>query len=56
MTVDEKIMNELLSQPKVRKNVLRMTANELRFFKETLIKTGVYAQYRKERKNKKAGK
>lgn len=56
MTVDEKIMNELLSQPRVRKNVLRMTANELAFFKQALVSQGVYAQYVKERKQKKAGK
>ena len=55
MTFDEKIMNKLLSEPKVRKNVLRMTANELQFFKEALVKTGAYAQYEKEQK-KKAGK
>jgi hypothetical protein len=49
---DETIMNELLSNPKVRKNVLKMTANELQFFKEALVKTGVYAKYCKERKPK----
>jgi hypothetical protein len=56
MTVDEKIMNELLSQPAVRKNVLKMTAKELEFFKQVLISQGVYAQYCKERNSKKAGK
>jgi hypothetical protein len=55
MTVDEKIMNKLLSEPKVRKNVMKMTANELQFFKEALVSSGVYAQYVKEQE-KKAGK
>jgi hypothetical protein len=47
---DEAIMNELLSKPGVRKNVMKMTAGELEYFKKLLVSQGVYAQYVKERK------
>jgi hypothetical protein len=46
----EEIMNELLSQPSVRKKVIKMTRAELEYFKEALLTTGVFAQYCKERK------
>ena len=50
MNYNKKIMQELLSAPGVRENVAKMTSKEKQFFKETLVKTGVYAQYCKERK------
>lgn len=50
--VNEKIMNELLSQPKVRSKVIKMTRAELQFFKEALVSQGIYARYCKERKAK----
>lgn len=46
---DEAIMNELLSQPSIRKHVLKMKAGELKFYKQLLVSTGVYARYCAER-------
>ena len=50
LIVDEEIMNELLSKPEVRKNVMKMTPDELKYFKELLVSTGTYEKYLKERK------
>jgi len=45
-------MNELLSQPKVRKFVLKMTARELEFYKQLLVTQGTYVRYVAERDKK----
>lgn len=50
--VDETIMNDLLSQPTVAKDVLKMTPETLRAFKELLVSEGIYSQYVLEYKNK----
>lgn len=49
---DETIMNELLSQPEIRKQVLRMKAETLAFYKELLVSEGIYTKYVAERKKK----
>lgn len=54
MNIDEQIMTELLSQPEIFENVSKMTEKELEFFREMLIKQGIYARYCQER-NEKAG-
>lgn len=56
MKVDPAIMQELIDQPGVRENVEKMTAKELEWFKEVLVRQGVYAQYVKERKAAGSGK
>ena len=48
-TLDAKIMQELLDQPEVQINVKKMTEAELAFFKEMLVKTGIYARFVRER-------
>jgi hypothetical protein len=52
LPVDEKIMNELLSQPDVSKHVLKMTPAELTMFKQLLVTQGTYARYVEECKKK----
>jgi hypothetical protein len=46
---DEKIMDELLSQPEIKNNVKKMTHEMLEWFKELLISQGIYDKYVKER-------
>ena len=46
--VNEAMMAKLLQEPEVRKSVLKMTANELAFFKKLLVNRGIYARYVKE--------
>jgi recombinational DNA repair protein RecT len=50
LAYNPKIMQELLDQPGVRENVAQMKPETLEWFKESLVKTGVYAAYVKERK------
>lgn len=49
--VDEKIMQELLDSPSVKKNVAKMTPEVLAYFKELLVKQGVYARFVQEKKD-----
>lgn len=55
MEYDEKIMNELLNQPSVRKKVAKMTPETLEWYKSLLVSSGIYARYVKERKEKAHG-
>lgn len=57
MNYDKKIMSELLKQDGVRENVIKMTAKELKYFKDLLVKPrghlpSIYEQYCQERKDK----
>jgi hypothetical protein len=48
-TVDPKILTELLEKPDIKKEVERMDAETLEWYKRLIIKTGIYAQYAYER-------
>ena len=48
---DEKIMAELLEQPGVKENVAKMSPEMLEWFKELLVKQGVYIRYVSERQD-----
>jgi len=45
-------MDELLNQPKVKKEFKKLTPEMREWFKKLLVKQGIYAQYVKERKGK----
>lgn len=47
--VDEAIMSELLTQPGIKEQVSQMTPEMLEWFKDLLVKQGIYARYVKER-------
>jgi hypothetical protein len=42
---DKKWMKRLLSEPEVAEEVEKMTAMELEFFKQMLVKQGTYRRY-----------
>lgn len=48
--VDPGIMQELLDSPSVKKNVAKMTPEVLEYFKELLVRQGVYARFVLEKK------
>jgi hypothetical protein len=50
---DPEIMNELLKQPGVKKNVKKMKPETLEWFKELLVSQGIYSKYIRERKEHK---
>jgi hypothetical protein len=49
---DEKIMQELMEQPKVKPLVEKMDAATLQWYKENLVSSGIYAMYALERQKK----
>ena len=49
---DEKIMAELINQPDVKEQTCKMHPDTLAWFKEILVREGVYARYVKERQRK----
>lgn len=51
--VNQKILNELLSQPGVKENVEKMTPVELDWYKALLVSQGIYASYVRERRQEK---
>ena len=52
VTVDPKIMAELLQQPEIKKETANMSPEVLDWYKELLVSTGIYARYVKEREVK----
>ena len=49
--VDPGIMQELLDSPGVKENVAQMSPQVLAYFKELLVKQGVYARFVQEKKD-----
>jgi hypothetical protein len=43
--VDPKLMQALLDSPGVKENVVKMTPEELAWFKELLVKQGIYQRF-----------
>jgi hypothetical protein len=50
LNYDKKIMGKLLSEPGVKENYRKMTANERSLFRSLLIKQGIYDRYVKEKR------
>lgn len=48
--VDPKIMQELMESDGVKENVEKMTPEVLKYFKDLLVRQGVYARFVQERK------
>ena len=47
--VDPQVMQELLERPGIQEFVAKMTPEELAWYKDLLVKQGIYARYGRER-------
>lgn len=50
--VDEAIMDELLAQPGIAEFVVNMTDEERAWYRDLLVREGLYARYVEERERK----